>query len=99
MMFWNERGVIMNYKLVEEWIASLNENAKPTKEIKEVLKTMIAKGRPKTPVHLRNNDFSCSTCSMAFELPTDIEWRFVNNSYCDSCGQKFDWSKYEKSAK
>ena len=58
-----------------------------------LLKELVDKETPMKPIYLGGNKYSCKNCSMAFELSSKV--RFVNNQYCDVCGQKIDWSDEE----
>ena len=51
---------------------------------------LVKKETPMKPIHLYENRYSCDNCAMVFNLASKV--RFVNNQYCDVCGQKIDWS-------
>lgn len=61
----------------------------------EVLQELVDKETPMRVIKLAENKYSCQKCAMAFELKTSIRNMFVNNQYCDVCGQKIDWSDEE----
>lgn len=64
-----------------------------TNDKRDTLQELVDKETPMKPIHLGGNKYSCKNCSMAFELNSKV--RFVNNQYCDVCGQKIDWSNDE----
>ena len=61
----------------------------------DVLQELVDKATPKKPLKLEEGKYTCPSCSMAFTLKTSIKNMFVNNRYCDVCGQALDWSEDE----
>ena len=61
----------------------------------EELKELVDKATPKKPTKLEKGKYSCDSCAMTFKLTTLVKDMFVNNQYCDVCGQKLDWSDEE----
>lgn len=76
-------------KSFEEAYRNVTSDDELTNEKRDALKELVDKETPMKPIHLGGNKYSCDKCSMAFELKTNT--RFVNNQYCDVCGQKLDW--------
>lgn len=68
------------------------ENSQIRRDMETIVE-LVDKATPKKPSSLEKNKYSCPSCSMAFELRTSVKNMFVNNQYCDVCGQALDWSK------
>ena len=60
-----------------------------------VIQELVDKETPMKPIQLEERKYSCPSCAMAFKLKTLVKNMFVNNQYCDVCGQALDWSEEE----
>ena len=78
------------------WIGSDGYYKKKREKSFDVLQELVDKATPMKPIQLEERKYSCPSCAMAFKLKTLVKDMFVNNQYCDVCGQRLDWSKDER---
>ena len=59
----------------------------------KILQELVDKATPMKPIQLEEGKYSCPSCAMAFKLKTLVKNMFVNNKYCDVCGQALLWEE------